>query len=470
MLRDPTRTSCFYFLTRAAKWLALLLPLSALVGSACALFLWSLDWATRTRFERPWLLFFLPLGGLGVGLIYHHWGKSAEGGNNLILDQIHVPGGGVSRRMAPLILFGTVVTHLFGGSAGREGTAVQMGGSIASGLAKLLRLDRPTVRILLMAGVAAGFGAVFGTPLAGAVFALEVLMIGQVQYDALVPCLLASLVADWTCHAWGIGHTHYEILFSGGAALSSGFKVELRLLLKVVLAAIAFGVASAVFSDLSHSLHAVFKKAVPFAPVRPVLGGLLVIVLTYLAGTRDYLGLGVISPDPSGVSIVSFFTSPAIHPWSWLWKVVFTAVTLASGFKGGEVTPLFFIGAALGNALAGLMGAPADLFAALGFVGIFAGAANTPLACTLMGIELFGATHAVYIAVSCFLAYFFSGHSGIYLSQRVGISKIISCPVEPGTSLREIRDHSPRTVGVWAAAFKRQSGRLLRKRGEPEKP
>ncbi|MEI6083093.1 MAG: voltage-gated chloride channel family protein [Verrucomicrobiota bacterium] len=415
---------------RGFQWLLILLPMAALIGTACAGFLWSLDVVTNWFWQYKWLLFFLPVAGVAVGFVYHWLGRSVEGGNNLILDQIHTPGGGVPRRMAPLILFGTVVTHLFGGSAGREGTAVQMGGSIASGCGRLARLKSPEMRILLMAGVAAGFGAVFGTPLAGAVFALEVLMIGSVKYEALLPCFIAAVVADWSCQAWNIHHTVYRITFPSETV----FKLDWLLLGKVAIAAAVFGLISSVFSELSHRLHAFFKKICPYAPLRPAIGGALVIGLVYLAGTRDYLGLGINSPDPTGVSIVHFFTQPTIHPGSWAWKIVFTVVTLSCGFKGGEVTPLFFIGAALGNALAGLLGAPPDLFAALGFVAVFAGAANTPLACTIMGIELFGAGHTIYIAAACFLAYLFSGHSGIYLSQR------IAAPEGHQRTLRDIRD------------------------------
>jgi H+/Cl- antiporter ClcA len=357
------------------------------------------------------------------------------------MDQIHQPGGGVPRRMAPLVLFGTLVTHLFGGSAGREGTAVQMGGSIASAFCRWYRLDAAKVRILLMAGIAAGFGAVFGTPMAGAVFALEVLMIGRIEYEALLPSFIAAVAGDWTCHSWGVGHTRYHVAYlASNASPSAFFHLDPWLLAKVVLASIAFGLASTAFSELSHWLGAVFKRLIPYGPLRPAVGGVMVIALFFLVGGSDYLGLGVSSPDPKAVTIVSLFQSPDIHYWSWFWKIVFTAVTLSSGFKGGEVTPLFFIGAALGNALAGVLGAPPDLFAALGFVAIFAGASNTPLACTLMGVELFGATHIIYIATACFLAYLFSGHSGIYLSQRIAVPKTRLGTLPPEISLRQARE------------------------------
>lgn len=423
------------------KWFALVAPMACIVGSACAFFLWSLDSATSLRFSHPWLLFFLPLAGILVGYTYHFIGKRAEGGSNLLMEEIHKPGGGVPRRMAPLILMATVITHLFGGSAGREGTAVQMGGSIASAFARLFKLTSLDIRILLMAGIAAGFGAVFGTPLAGAIFAMEVLTVGQIRYEALIPCLIAAITGDWACHQWGIGHTHYHVSYMSDAmAPAQWFHLDGLLLAKVIIAALAFGYVSALFSEISHGLSAWFKKLCPHAPLRPALGGLIVIGLVYALGTRQYLGLGVTSPDPSEVTIFSLFSATEAHPWAWWWKLVFTTVTLSAGFKGGEVTPLFFIGAALGNALAGVLGAPFDLFAAIGFVAVFAGATNTPLACTVMGIELFGAANSVYLATACFIAYLCSGHSGIYLAQRIAVPKVKEGVISPDVSLRQWRE------------------------------
>ena len=429
------------------RWLAICLPLGIVVGSAVALFLWSLEratqlrWMTTTSNGLPWLLYLLPLAGVIIVGMYHLWGASAEGGNNLIVDEIHEPGaggGGVPARMAPLVLVGTVLTHLFGGSAGREGTAVQMGGSIASTIGKFLRLSKYDTRLLLMAGVAAGFGAVFGTPLAGAVFAMEVVAIGRLNYEAIIPCLMASLIGDRACTAWGIEHTGYIIkTLARSADVSAVPHLEWNLAWKVLLASVAFGLASVLFAELAHGFSKLFKK-IPFPLLRPVVGALIVIALAFLLG-RDYLGLGVTAPaDSNDVTIVSCFHAGGAHAWSWWWKILFTAVTLSSGFKGGEVTPLFFIGATLGNTLALLLNAPPDLFAGLGFVAVFAGATNTPLACTLMAVELFGSGPVVYFAIACIIAYLFSGHTGIYLSQRIGTPKRED--VTAGGTLRSVRE------------------------------
>jgi H+/Cl- antiporter ClcA len=299
-----------------------------------------------------------------------------------------------------------------------------MGGSLAAWLARRLRLDAPSTRVLLMAGVSAGFASVFGTPLAGAVFGLEVLAIGRLRYDALIPCLIAAIVGDQTCTAWGVHHTHYEV--------ADVPPIDLLLCGRVLAASVAFALAAVLFAEITHGLSWLFKQYVPWAPGRPVIGGLAVIGLTWLVGTRDYLGLGV-------PVIVQSFRPDGVDTWAFFWKLVFTAVTLGAGFKGGEVTPLFFIGATLGCTLAPLLGLPTAFLAALGFVAVFAGAANTPLACTLMGVELFGERLAVPLALACCSAYVWSGHRGIYLSQRVDTPKIDSLQTRTEVTLGAAR-------------------------------
>ena len=407
------------------KWTATIVPLGILVGSAVAAFLWSLDRATTLRFEHPWLLWLLPLAGAGVGWLSTTMGRSVDAGNDLILEEIHEPGGGVPLRMAPLILVTTVITHLFGGSAGREGTAVQLGGGLAGGLVHHIPwLDRHDIPTVLLAGVAAGFGGVFGTPVAGMIFALEVLAIGRMRYGAILPCLVASLTADWTCTAWGISHTPYHVaslLPEGSTAMLP--PLDPVLLVWAALGGVAFGLAGRLFAAVTHGVQHAFRRLVAYPILRPVIGGAVVVVLVMLFDTRDYLGLGVTSPDPVAVTIAGSFEPGGARPGSWLAKILFTAITIGSGFKGGEVTPLFFVGATLGNTLATLTGLPVDFLASLGFVAVFAGAANTPLACTVMAVELFGGECVAYHAVACVVAYLTSGHVGIYRAQRLDTPK-----------------------------------------------
>jgi H+/Cl- antiporter ClcA len=414
----------FWIIRYLLKWTLWILPVSLVVGSLVALFLWLLDAAIHFRFSHPWLLYFLPLAGVFIHFLYKYSGKKAESGNNLIIDEIHRPDTGVPLNMAPLVLFSTVITHLFGGSAGREGTAVQIGGSIAHFLGNQMRLSRENARILLMTGIAGGFGAVFGTPVAGAIFALEVLVIGKIKYEALLPCLMAAVLSDIVCSAWGIHHTRYQIGFTGRPmAGMQSIHFNSVLLLKAIAAGIAFGLAARLFTTLSHTIKDYANQLIKPKWLIPATGGLLIIGLAFLTGP-DYLSLGVSNPDPGAVSILSCFNEGGAGYFSWFWKILFTAITLGMGFKGGEVTPLFFIGAALGNTIATLTGAPVDLMAGLGFIAVFAGATNTPLACTVMGAELFGADNILYYAVACFTAYYFSGRTGIYSSQKKDTPKM----------------------------------------------
>ena len=346
------------------------------------------------------MIWLLPVAGFAVGYLYHRLGKSVDAGNNLIIDEIHDPKKVVPLRMVPLVLGGTVVSHLFGASVGREGTAVQMGGALADQLTRLLRLEREDRRVLLMSGISAGFSSVFGTPLAGAVFGLEVLAIGRMRYDALFPCLVASIVADQVCLAWGIHHTAYAI----GAIAPVG----VASVAAVFAAGIVFGLVGMLFAAAVHKLAGGVRQLIAYAPLRPVAGGIVIATAVWALDAYRYIGLGI--PD-----IVRSFQAP-MAPWDFLGKFAFTVASLGTGFKGGEVTPLFYIGATLGNALAPLLHMPFAMMAGIGFVAVFAGAANTPIATTLMAMELFGADIGPLAAIGCVTAYLFSGHAGIYLS------------------------------------------------------
>lgn len=389
------------------KWLFLAILVAILAGSASALLLFGLDWAGATRTAHRELIWLLPLAGFLVGWLYLRFGREVEAGNNLLIDQIHDPAKVIALRMAPLILGGTVISHLFGASVGREGTAVQMGGALADQLTHLFKFKQEDRRLILMTGISAGFASVFGTPLAGAIFALEVLAVGRLRHDAILPCVVAAIVADQVASLWGAHHIHYVIPF---VPAISAWGIA-----AMVIAGAIFGVTGRVFAVATHALGGAMKKWIHYGPLRPLLGGALVAAAVWYLDADRYIGLGL-------PVIVEAFQQP-LAPFDFAAKMVFTVVSLGSGFKGGEVTPLFYIGATLGNALAPLLQMPLALMAGIGLVAVFAGAANTPIASTLMAIELFGAEIGVFAAIACVVSYLFSGSAGIYRSQRGGAAK-----------------------------------------------
>jgi H+/Cl- antiporter ClcA len=391
-------------LTALGQWILLGSLVGVLCGAASALFLWLLELATEFRTGHEGIVYLLPVAGLVIGWIYARFGQSIQAGNNLVIDTIHDEGPEIPLRMAPMVLIGTVLTHVFGGSAGREGTAVQMGASVTDWVSHRLRVSKPVRRQLLAAGVAGGFGSVFGTPVAGAVFGLEFIVLGRIEYGALVPALVASIVGDMTTRALGIGHTHYPA--APHVALTP------LLLSKWLVFAAAVAIVTTVFIELTHFLKKRGEKHIPRLPVRMCLGGLVIVGLWKLVGTSDYLGLGV-------PMIVRAFEDPNFPVYAFALKLLFTAITLGAGFLGGEVTPLFFVGAALGSVLARLLGIPIELGAGVGLAAVFAAASNTPLALSIMAMELLGAPVFPHVVIVCVLAYLLAGHRSIYPAQRL---------------------------------------------------
>jgi len=391
-------------LTVLAQWIVLGALVGVVCGAASALFLWLLELATDFRVHHELIIFTLPIAGLLIGAFYERYGRPIKGGSELILDTMHEQGPELPLRMAPMVLIGTVLTHLFGGSAGREGTAVQMGASLTDWISHRLRVNKRMRRQLLAAGAAGGFGSVFGTPIAGAIFGLEFVVLGRLEYDALVPALIASIVGDMTTRALGVGHAHYPA--------ASHLPLDLLLLLKWLVFAAAVALVTAAFIELTHTLKKLGQRHIPRLSLRMGLGGLLVVLLWQLVGTSDYLGLGV-------PMILRAFEDPGFPIYAFALKLLFTAVTLGAGFLGGEVTPLFFVGAALGTALAGLLGLPIALAAGVGLAAVFAAAAKTPLALSIMAMELLGAAVFPHVVIVAVVADLLTGRRSIYPAQRL---------------------------------------------------
>ena len=385
------------------KWIFICALIGIFSGSASAFFLVSLEWVTQFRESQNWILWLLPMGGLSIGFIYHYLGKEVVKGNNLLLEEYDNPQKIIPLKMAPMVLIGTLITHFFGGSAGREGTAVQMGGAIADQFTGLFKLDASDRKTLIILGISAGFASVFGTPLAGALFALEILYFSTISLKSSILSFLVAYIAYFTVDFWQVKHTHYNIPVVPDLTIST--------LAWVILAGVLFGLTSMLFSRTTHFWGRLFSKMISYSPLRPFVGGIILAVAVFFIGTTKYIGLGI-------PTIVDAFSIPNAS-YDFLLKILFTGFTLGAGFKGGEVTPLFFIGATLGSALSLFVPLPIAFLAGLGFVAVFSGATHTPIACTIMGMELFGIESGVYIGITCLIAYFSSGSIGIYHSQIV---------------------------------------------------
>jgi H+/Cl- antiporter ClcA len=388
------------------KWLVLILIIGTLAGSASAIFLISLDWVTNYRENNKWIIFFLPIAGYLIGWMYHQFGKEVAKGNNLLLEEIEQAQKKIPLKMAPLVLLGTLATHLFGGSAGREGTAVQMGGAIADQFTHRFKLNAQERRTILLMGISAGFASVFGTPLAGTIFALEIVLFQQHRKYSFIPVLLAAYLAHYVCLAWNATHTHYHIDVVTSINSITFFWLA--------LSGVIFGLCSMLFSSAMHFFNSLFSK-IKKPPIRPFIAGVVIALIAWQFDVNKYLGLGI--------PIIKASFSEQMEVYDFLLKILFTAFTLSSGFKGGEVTPLFYIGATLGNVLIWFIPLPMSLLAGLGFVAVFSGATHAPFACTAMGIELFGIEAGMHLFITCFFSFLFSGKKGIYSAQKIPFLK-----------------------------------------------
>lgn len=383
------------------------IPLSLLIGLLCglsaALFLVALRAVTDFRETHLWLVWLLPVGGLLLGGAYERWGATAGQGTNRIIDALADGGNPLPGRLAPMVLLGTLLTHLVGGSAGREGTALQMGAGLADGVARRVTASPELRRLMLFAGISGGFGAVFGTPFAGAVFAAEFVVQRRLSLEALPVALVAALAGDATVRWLGVDHFPFPVIEASQLA-------PLALLSWLLLGA-GLGLIARCFVWLSHGIKAASERHLPQLPMRLAAGGTLLLLLTLAVGSRESLGLGL-------PLLTEAFGAGASGPEAFALKLLFTAVTVGVGFIGGEVTPLFVIGALAGRAAAPLLGLPPLATAAVGMVALFAAAAHTPLALLVMALELFGLSVLPQAALAIAAAALVSGQKGIYGTQR----------------------------------------------------
>ena len=396
----------YKFFSAFLKWLIIAGLTGAVGGVVGSVFNISVARATALREANPWLLFLLPAGGIVIAAIYH-FTKMENVNTNTLIDSVHL-GEKVPVILVPVIFLGTVITHICGGSAGREGAALQIGGGIGGSVGQLFRLDEKDMRLATLCGMSAVFSALFGTPLTAALFALEVISVGVFYYSGLVPCIVSAVTAYGVSRLFGIAPTRFIVTF---------LPLNADLLWRVAVMAILCAIMSSVFCLVMHGMDFLAERYLKNKFFRAAIGGVIVLGLTWLVGTTDYNGAGV---GP----ITNAIEKGIATPDAFLWKLLFTAISLGCGFRGGEVVPTFFVGATLGCVVGPILGIPAGFAAAVGLVAVFCGAVNCPIASIVLSVELFGSVELTYFAVACGIAYMLSGYFGIYRSQKILYSKI----------------------------------------------
>lgn len=388
------------------KWIIIAAVVGAFVGIVGVFFHICVEKATEIRVEMPWLIWLLPIGGAAIVFLYKKTGMEKDRGTNLVLDAVR-SNEPLNIKTAPLIFVSTVITHLFGGSSGREGAALQIGGSIASYVGTHIKLDEKDQRIITMCGMAAGFSALFGTPVAAVVFAMEVVSVGVMYYSAIVPCIIASAVGAYIASVFDIAPTSFSIIGSIPT-------IELLTIFKVIVLAVLCAAVSMLFCLALKKTHKLYDK-IPNKTVAAIVGGLAVAILTFIIGTTDYNG--------AGMDVIGRAVAGEAEYEAFILKIIFTALTLGAGFKGGEIVPTLFVGATFGNVAGKLLGLGGSFGAGLGMAALFCGVTNCPLTSLILSIELFGTEGLIYYAVACAVSYKLSGYYGLYSAQKIVYSK-----------------------------------------------
>ncbi len=387
------------------KWILLAGLTGALAGGAGTLFYFCVAAATRLRLQNEWLVWLLPAGGALIAFLYHLAKADHSQGTNLVIEAIRSPEP-VPLKMAPLIFVSTAVTHLVGGSAGREGAALQIGGSLGYGVGRLFRLDERDLHLITMCGMAACFSALFGTPVTAAVFVMEVVTVGVMYYSALVPCTVAALVGAFLARQFREPVTAFAV---AGVPAVSFFSVGRVVALAALCAAVSW-----FYCKMMRGCHHMFQRRIPGKIARAAVGGAVIALLTLPFG-RDYLGLG-------SAQITASLGGHA-QTWAFLLKILFTALTIGSGFKGGEIIPAFFAGSTFGCAAGGLLGLNPSFGASIGLVAVFCGVTNCPLTSLVLSVEVFGAKGILFYLLAASVSYLLSGCSGIYSRQKILYAK-----------------------------------------------